>query len=118
MARALFTEVRECRLGDPEGSEKIGLELGAGILFADLLDEAEVAVAGVVDDDVEPAEMVVRLLDRGEVGRAIVDVERDREDGVAVLRHEFVERSRIAGGGGNAVATLKGGDRPFAAEAP
>ena len=40
----------------------------ARLLVGDLLDRAEEAVAGVVDDDVELPEVVVRLGDGGVVG--------------------------------------------------
>ena len=53
-------------LGDPDGAEEVRLELGAELGLAELLDHPEVAVAGVVDDDVEPAEVVVRPADGGE----------------------------------------------------
>ena len=85
--------------------------------LGELLDEAEVAVAGVVDDDVEPAEVVVRLLDGGEVGVAVGDVELDRQQRVAVLLGEVVERRGVAGGGGDLVAALQRRDRPLPAEA-
>jgi hypothetical protein len=58
-------------------------------LFGELLDEAEVAVAGVVDDDVQAAEVVVRLLDGGEGGVAVGDVELDRQQRFAVLLGEI-----------------------------
>ena len=62
VAAALLAQVRQRRLGDPQGAEQVGLQLVAGVGLAELLDHAEVAVAGVVDHDVEPAEVLVRLL--------------------------------------------------------
>ena len=47
-------------LGDPQRAEQVRLDLRAGVLLADLLDHPEQAVAGVVDDDVEAAEVLVR----------------------------------------------------------
>ncbi len=82
-----------------------------------LLDEAEVAVAGVVDDDVEPAEVVVGLLDGGEVGVAVGDVQLDRQQRVAVFLDEVGERRGVAGGARDLVAAIEGRDRPFPAEA-
>ncbi len=117
MSAALGPQVRQRGLGHPQRAEDVGLDLVACLLLGQLLDEAEVAVAGVVDDDVEPAEVVVRLLDRGEVRVAVGDVELDRQQRVAVLLGEVVQGGGVAGGGGDLVAALEGRDRPFPAEA-
>ena len=62
VAAALLAQVGECGLGDPERAEQVRLDLVAELLLADLLDHPELAVAGVVDDDVEAAEVLMRLL--------------------------------------------------------
>jgi hypothetical protein len=85
-------------------------------LLGQFLDEAELAVAGIVDDDVEAAEVVVGLFDRGEIGGAIVDVEGERQQCVAVFGGEVVEGGHVTGGGGHLVAAFERSDRPFAAE--
>ncbi len=64
VAGALLAQERQRRLRHPHRAEDVGLHLVAELLLGQLLDEAEVAVAGVVDDDVEPAEVRVRLLRR------------------------------------------------------
>ncbi len=107
--------IRQRGLGHPQRAEHVGLDLVARLLLGQLLDEAEVAVAGVVDDDVEPPEVIVRLLDRGEVGVAVGHVELDRQQRVAVLRGQIVERRGVAGGGRDLVAALERRDRPLAA---
>ena len=107
---------RQRGLRHPQRAEHVRLDLGARLLFGELLDEAEVAVAGVVDDDVQAAEVVVRLLDGGEVGVAVGDVELDRQQRFAVLLGEIVERSRVAGRGRYLVAALQRRDRPLPAE--
>ena len=61
---ALLAQERQRGLGDPQRAEQVGLDLVAGLGLAELLDHAELAVAGVVDDDVEAAEVLVRLLRR------------------------------------------------------
>ena len=81
----LLAQIRQRGLGDPQRAEHVRLDLVAGVLLGQLLDEAELAVAGVVDDDVQAPEMVVGLLDRGEVGGAIGDVQLDRQNRVAEL---------------------------------
>ncbi len=62
MPAALRPQVRKRGLGHPERAEEVRLDLVARLVFGQLLDEAEVPVAGVVDHDVELAEVVVRLV--------------------------------------------------------
>ena len=75
------------------------------------------AVAGVVDDDVQPAEVVVGLLDGGEIGVAVGDVQRDGQDRLAVLVDQVGQAVGVACGGGDLVAAFQRGDRPLPAEA-
>ena len=63
---------------------------------ADVLDRVDVGVAGVVDDDVEPAECRGRDGDGRTSGGRVGDVERDRTHAIAVLRDEIVEILRFA----------------------
>jgi hypothetical protein len=113
---ALRAQDRQGRLRDPQRAEQVGLQLGPNLVLGQLLDEAEVPVAGVVDHDVESAEPVVRSLDGGEVGGAIGDVELQREEPVAVLGGQVVERGGVTRGGSDGVAALQCGDRPLPAE--
>ena len=78
---------------------------------------AEEAVAGVVDDDVEAAEALVRLLDRGVDRRLVVDVELEGEDVVAVGLDERGERVGVARRRGHPVAALERGLGPDPPEA-
>ena len=73
---ALLAQEGQGGLGDPEGAEDVGLDLLAGLLLGDLLDHAEVAVAGVVDHDVEarrsargPAATVAKAASRSVTSR-------------------------------------------------
>ena len=84
--------------------------------LADLLEEPEVAVPGVVHDDVELPEMRVGLLHGREVGGAVGHVEFDGQEGVPV-DFQVVEGAEGAGGGGDAVPALQGGECEFPAEA-
>ena len=77
---ALLAQIRQRGLGDPQRAEHVRLDLVAGIGFGQLFDEAELAVAGVVDHDVQPPEVIVGLLDRGEVRVPIGDVQLDRQN--------------------------------------
>jgi hypothetical protein len=63
-----------------------------------------------------PPEVVVRPLDRGEVRVAVGDVEQDRQQRVAVILDEVIERRGVAGCGRDLVAALQRRDRPFPAE--
>ena len=114
---ALGPQVRQRGLGDPQRAEHVRLDLVAGVGLGEFLDEAELPVARVVDDDVEPPEMVVRLLDGREVGLAVGDVQTDRQDRVAVFGHQVVQGRGVAGGGGHLVAPFQGRDRPLPSEA-
>jgi hypothetical protein len=89
----------------------------AGILLGELFDEAELAVAGVVDDDVQASEMVVCLFDRSEVRRAVGDVQLNRQNRVAVRVHQIGQRRGIARRGRDLVAALQCSDRPLPSEA-
>ena len=75
---ALGPQVRQRRLGDPQRPEDVRFDLVACLLLRQLLDEPEVPIAGVVDDDVEPPEVVVGLLDSGEIRLTIGHVELQR----------------------------------------
>jgi len=76
-----------------------------------------VAVTGVVDDDVELAEVLGGLLDGGKVGVLVGDVELNRQEGVTVLLDEIVEGVEFTCGAGDPVASFQGSFRPLAAEA-
>ena len=96
---------------------KFVFDLCASLLLTDLFDCAEQAVAGVVDRDIDAPEPLVRLLNRG-IDRAFVpDVERERQEPVAVLQLQRIERADVAGRGGHAIATHQRGFRPDVAEA-
>src|SRR5690606_30108073 len=60
--------------------------------------------------------MIMSLLDGAEVGVPIGDVERDRQQRVAVVGYQIVQRRRVARGGRDLVAALEGRDGPFPAE--
>ena len=117
MAAALLAQERERGLRDPQRAEQVGLDLVACLLLADLLDHAELPVTGVVHDDVQAPEVLVGAADGLEHRVAVGDVERERQQRVAVLGREVVERVRVARRRRDPVAALQRGDRPLAAEA-
>ena len=67
---ALRAQDRQRRLRHPECAEEVRLQLRPYLVLGQLLDHAEVTVTGVVDHDVERAEVVGGPLYGGEVGVA------------------------------------------------
>ena len=117
VARTLLPEIGQRRLRHPQGAEQVGLDLGPGLLLGDLLDGAEQAVAGVVDNDIETAEVVVGVPDGGVHRRLVGHVEGDGEHVVAVGVDEILDRVGVAGGGGHPVTPGQGRLGPDVAEA-
>ena len=67
----------------------------------------KMAVAGVVDDDVEAAEVVGGLLHGCEVAVAVGHIQPDRQDVVSIGVDKGVERLEPASRRGDAVASLE-----------
>jgi phosphoribosyl isomerase A len=116
VAGTLFTQERQRRLRHPQRAEQVGLDLVAGLSLAELLDHAELSVPGVVHDDVEAAEPIVRLLNCVEHRTAVSDVEPQRQQGVAEALGQIVEAGGVPRGGGDPVAALERRDRPLPTE--
>src|ERR1700760_4231678 len=108
--------MRKRSLRHPQRAEQVGFDLSAGLLLGGLLDHSEVAVARVVHDDVELAEMIPRLADRRENSSPVGHVERQRLEGLRVLRRQVVGRVRVAGGAHDPVAAGECGGGPLTAE--
>ena len=95
--------MRQHRSGDAEQAEHVGAEQLAGLRGAGLLDRAEQAVAGIVDQDIDAAELLHRLA-RGLVGLGLAgDVEPRRQQALmcAKARGDGVG---IAGGRNHRIA--------------
>jgi hypothetical protein len=75
------------------------------------------AIARVVDDDVQGAEMLMGALHRAERRLAVSHIESQREQRVAVLGSEVVQRRRITRRRGDAIPALQRGLRPLATKA-
>jgi hypothetical protein len=98
VAAALIAQVGQRRLGHPERAEHVGVELGADVLFAELLNHSVQADAGVVDDDVQaPEPLVGPLYGRGH-GGLVRDIQRQRQDLVAVRGDQIGQGIGVAGG--------------------
>ena len=116
MPAALPAQDRERRLGGVHRAEEDGLELVAERLVAHVLERGEVGVAGVVDDDVEPAERVERGLHRGGRLGGHGDVVGDGAHAIAVCRDQILEDLGAARGGEHAITAFERGLDDVAAE--
>jgi hypothetical protein len=106
---ALSAQGRQHGLGDVEDAEQVDLELVAQLLLGDLLDNAEEPIACVVDHDVQPSEVGVRLVDRGEDPGAVGHVELQRQHHVAERPDQVVDVAELADRRGHLVATAQRG---------
>src|ERR1700678_2545704 len=103
-ARATLTEQRDRGLGHNDRTEQIGFDLCPELVDAYVLDRRDIAVAGIVDDDIEAIETADGPGDRAEGRVGIGHVERRGEDALASRRDEIGERIGVAGGRDQIVA--------------
>lgn len=96
VSRTLCAHNWQHRLRDPQRPEKVRFELGAHIIFRQFLDHAEVAIPGVIDNDIELAEVVSGSLYRVKGSAAVGDIELERQDSVAVPLDERVQGPQVA----------------------
>lgn len=61
MTTALGAQVGQYRLRHPQRTEHVRIELSAHVVFSKLLNKTENTEAGVVDDDIQPPEVLVRF---------------------------------------------------------
>ena len=119
MPGSLRTQVRQRGLHDPQRSEQIRLELRAGLSLGGLLDGGEQPEAGVVDDDVEPAEVFVACthgVDHGTPVQLILELESECTVQVE-RRGEVGDRVHRSGGRDDGVTARERRARPHPAEA-
>ena len=62
--------------GEVDDAPEVGLDLGAEVVLREVLDRVDVGIAGVVDENVQPAEGAGRCLDRRGRLRAVGHVRR------------------------------------------
>jgi hypothetical protein len=105
------------RLGNPQRAEQVCFQLRPDLGLADFLYHAELSVPGVVHDDVQPAEVVVRQLYRREVGVPVGNVQRDRQDPLSVFGRQVIQAGDVPGHRRDLVAAIQRRDRPLPAEA-
>jgi hypothetical protein len=109
--------VREHGLGGRDGAEEHHLHQLAQLRRRELLDRADRAVAGVVDQHVDLPERLQRGLDGRVDRRRVGDVERRGAQPVAAALGEVGQRVRLARGRQHPVASGERGQRDLAAEA-
>ena len=117
MAAALLPQQRQGGLNDPKRTKVVCVKLRADIRLARFLNRPDQRVAGIVDDNVQPAKVRVGLLNRLLHLISIRHVERQWEYGVAEALCEIGNIRHFAGGRCNFVAALKRGFGPNASEA-
>ena len=92
MPTTLRPQVGQRGLRHPQRTEHVRFELSAGLHLGHLFEHSEVTEASIVHDDIESTEMIVRLFHGGEVGLAVIHVELQRQDAVAIRLDEGCER--------------------------
>ena len=95
---------RQDGAGDRGETEHVGLEHGADFFVLALFDRRQIAVAGVVDEDVDAAEFLLRLIDDRRDLRRPVDVELQGQRARRVAGDEIGDLGGIARGRGDPVA--------------
>ena len=107
---------RQHRARHGREAEEIGVEHRAHVGVVAFLDRREIAVAGVVDEDIDAAEASLGRLDRGVDLLLLVDVEREREAVLVVARDNVVDLRLVARRHDDAIAALEQDDGEFPTE--
>jgi hypothetical protein len=102
-ARLLAEDGQGCP-GDVDHAPEVSLDLGAEVVLREVLDGVDVGIAGVVDENVQPAEGVGRCLDRLGGLPAVGHVKSNRPGAPGVPLDEILELVRIAGCGDDILA--------------
>ncbi len=103
-AAALRAHMRQHRLRQGDGAEEHRVHERAQLAGVDLLDRADRAVAGVVDEHVDAAEALERGATAAATWASSVTSSAQREHAVGRAGDELVERLRAARRGDDAVA--------------
>ena len=117
VSAALFPQQRQSRSENSDHAEVVRVEDVADLLIACFLYRREQARTGIVDKDVQPAEVRVGLMNCLLYLRGVGDVEGKGQHSVAKTFREIGYVCQFAGGRCNPVAALKSSFGPDAAEA-
>ena len=108
---------RQHRLDHVDGTEVVDVEQLSNFGVLALLDRGQVAVTGVVDQHVDPAERVVGRRDRRRDLAGVGHVERHGQGPIAELVDEVLHRVGAPRGHHHAVAGFQCGAGDFATKA-
>src|SRR6266478_9102807 len=109
MTGRLLPHDRDCGLGDNDDAEEIGFDLCAKIGQARILNRADITIAGIIDEYVQPP----KGFNGGPNGitrRTLIShVEGNGANLFTVAPHEIGELRRITRGGNELVTSSKNG---------
>src|SRR3954469_7357602 len=97
VAASLLAEDGHGGPGEVDDAPEVGLDLGAEVVLREVLDGVDVRIAGVVDENVQPAEGVGRCLDRRGCLRAVGHVKSNGPGAAGVALDEIPKLVRISG---------------------
>lgn len=117
MPCALLAQVGQRGLNDPHRAEHVGLQLVSQLLLGQLLDSAEHAVARVVHDDVETAEVLLGPLHALEDGGLVGHVQLKRKHRAIIGGDQLIKAFGVPGSSGHLVSAGQSGLDEVAAEA-
>ncbi len=116
VATTAFSQVWNRRLGNPDCTEEIQVEMIAGLLLVDFFDGSDKTGARVVDHNVEATEDLRCMIhsdgDRG----CVTNVEEDFSCRVWVVGQQIRHGSGMADSSDDAVTLFQSGPREFPAE--
>jgi len=96
VTRPLLPHERDRRLGHVDDAEEIGLDLGPELSEACVLDRADIAIARIVDENIQPSEGFGSCLDGTVCCLLIGDVECDGANLFAVALRQIGKLRGIA----------------------
>src|ERR1700722_9775238 len=97
MTRVLSVEDGKSRPGDVDEAKEVCLNLIAKAPFRHLFDGSAVGIARIVDNDVEGAKRTGGCIDGTLRCTRVSDVERKRQDVLAVRLGQIIELLRLSG---------------------
>ena len=88
-----------------DDAPEVGLDLSAEVILREVLDGVDVGIAGVVDENVQPAEDVGCCLDRGGCLRAVGHGKANRFGTAGIAPDEILKLVRVSGCGDDILAS-------------
>lgn len=116
-AASLLAHAGEDGVGERDQAEEVGLKHGADLLVFTLFDGCEVTIPCVVDEDVDAAEFLLRLLDGLRHLRAVGYVKLEGKSRLLVSGDDVLQLIGFASGDDGAPAASKDEPGQLPAEA-